>query len=359
MRLPMLADGSQVDYAVFNQMIDLYFDAGFNYFDTAHGYINGMSETAIRECLVKRYPRESYLFTNKLTTNYFQKEEEILPFFQNQLEWTGVDYFDNYLLHALNTSIYEKYLQCNVFEVMKTLKEQGKIKHMGISFHDKAEVLERILSKHPEIEMVQLQFNYADFDDIGIESYRCYQICEKYDKPVIVMEPVKGGGLVNLPEEAKQLLDEHRGEFSYASYAIRFCASYDRNIMVLSGMSNLDQMKDNISYMKDFVPFSPFEHQLVTQVREILKKQDSIACTACQYCVEGCPVKIAIPDLFSDYNAKKQYNDWNSAYYYGIHTSGKGKASDCIKCGQCETICPQHLSVMEHLVTVSESFESE
>lgn len=359
MRLPM-KQGSQemeVDFEQFNQMIDAFFDAGFCYFDTAHGYIGGKSETAIRECLVKRYPRESYVLTDKLTTQYFEKEEEIRPLFEQQLMDTGVEYFDYYLMHALNAEFYQKYVRCHAFEIAKQLKQEGKIKHVGISFHDKAEVLEKILKEQPDIEVVQIQFNYADYDDPGIESYRCYQLCEKYNKPVIVMEPVKGGGLVNLPEDAKKIIDDFNKEASYASYAIRYCASFEKVFMVLSGMSTMEQMEDNISYMKEFIPFNEKEFLLVNRIREILKNQDTIPCTACQYCVDGCPKKIAIPDLFADYNAKKQFDDWNSDWYYGVHTKGKGTAADCIKCGKCEKVCPQHLKIREYLEAVSEIFD--
>lgn len=354
MRLPM--KGAEVDYDEFNRMIDYFMESGFRYFDTAHGYLEEKSETAIRDCLVKRYPRDSYLLADKLTENYFQKEEDIRPLFELQLERTGVEYFDYYLHHAMTAEYYPKFETCNAFEIVKELRREGKVRHIGMSFHDKAEVLEKILKKHPEIEVVQLQFNYADYDDQGIESYKCYRVCVKYGKPIIVMEPLKGGGLVNLPEDAKKIFDALKGG-SYASYAIRFCASFPRIEMVLSGMSNMTDMRDNIGYMKDFIPLSNQEYDAVEKVREILKNQDIIPCTACGYCVNGCPQNIAIPDLFSCYNAKKQYKDWNSDFYYGVHTSKNGKASDCIQCGKCEHTCPQHLPIREHLKAVSEVFE--
>lgn len=356
MRLPM--KNNEVDYDEFNKMIDLYMDAGFSYFDTAHGYISGKSETALRDCLIPRYPREDYTLTNKLSVHFFKKEEDIRPLFEEQLEKTGVEYFDYYLMHAQDRDIYKHFQECHAYEIAQELKKEGKIKHVGISFHDTAEVLEMILQEHPEIEVVQIQFNYVDYLDGSVQGKKNYEVCRKYNKPVLIMEPVKGGGLVNLPDNAKEVLDQV-GSGSYASYAMRFAASFEGVSKVLSGMSNLEQMKDNLSYMKNFVPFSDQEFKAVEKVREILNELGGISCTACQYCVDNCPKKIAIPDLFACYNAKKQFNDWNSNYYYNVHTKTGGKASSCIACGQCEAICPQHLSIIEHLKEVSEVFEQE
>ena len=202
MRLPM--QGEEVDKEQFCRMIDLFLSEGFCYFDTAHGYLQGKSELAIRECLAARYPRERYILTDKLTAPYFKKKEDIRPFFESQLAACGVEYFDFYLMHAQSKDVFEHFKRCQAYEEALALKEEGKIKHFGISFHDKAEVLEQILKEYPQIEVVQIQFNYVDYEDPAVQSRRCYEVCRKYGKPVIVMEPVKGGNLVNLPEEAKR-----------------------------------------------------------------------------------------------------------------------------------------------------------
>lgn len=355
MRLPMQKD--EVDYKEFSSMIDTFLENGFNYFDTAHGYLEGKSETAIRECLVKRYPREQYILTNKLSSGYFESKEEIRPLFENQLEACGVAYFDFYLMHAQNAELYEKYEKCHAYETAQELKKEGKIRHLGISFHDKAAVLEQILSEHPEIEVVQIQFNYADYEDASVESRKCYEVCRKYEKPVIVMEPVKGGSLANLPAEAAEALGKAGGK-SPASYAIRFAAGFEGIMMVLSGMGNMEQMEENIGFMKDFQPLSKEERDAVEQVRKILSAQDLIPCTGCRYCTDGCPRKISIPDLFACLNARKQYQDRNADYYYhSVHTINNGKASDCVKCGKCEHSCPQHLNIRELLEEVAREFE--
>ena len=357
MRLPM-KDG-EVDLEECCRMTDLFLAEGFNYFDTAHGYLDGKSETAIREFLVKRYPRDSYVLTNKLSTNFFNKEEEIEPLFGDQLKACGVDYFDFYLMHAQSKDIFEKYKKCRAYEKALEFKAEGRIKHFGISFHDTADVLDQILTEYPQIEIVQIQLNYLDFKDPAVQSGKCYQVCRKHGKPVIVMEPVKGGSLVNLPQQAKAILDDLGGG-SPASYAIRFAAGFEGIRMVLSGMSNLEQMQDNLSYMKDFQPLNERETAAVDQVCQIFHSMNLIPCTACRYCTDGCPQHISIPDLFSCMNAQQIHKGWNAKYYYNeVHTKHHGKASDCIACGKCEDICPQHLPIRNLLKDVVKVFENE
>ena len=251
MRLPMI--GEEVDIEQTKQMVDAFLDAGFNYFDTAHGYIQGKSEKALKTCLTSRYPREKYILTDKLTANYFKTEADIRPFFESQLKICGVEYFDFYLMHAQGLVNYDHFKECHAYETAFALKKEGKIRHVGISFHDRAEVLERILTEYPEIEVVQIQFNYADFDDPAVQAGKCYEICRKHGKQVIVMEPVRGGSLANLPDDAKAVFEELHGG-SPATYAIRYAAGFPGIMMVLSGMSSLEQMKENVSFMKDFRP---------------------------------------------------------------------------------------------------------
>lgn len=355
MRLPM--KGGEVDYDEFRRMIDLFMAEGFNYFDTAKVYLEGKSETALRDCLVKRYPRESYVFTNKLSAHCFNTEAEVRPLFEQQLRDCGLEYFDFYLMHSQNKEVFEKYRKCRAYEQAIEFRKEGRIKHLGMSFHDKAEVLDEILTAYPEVEAVQIQLNYVDFDDPAVQSRKCYEVCRKHGKPMIIMEPVKGGNLANLPPDAAKILDDLHGG-SAASYAIRFAAGFDGVFMVLSGMSNLEQMKDNLSYMKDFKPLDEKERAAVDEVCAVSRSKNLIPCTACRYCTDGCPKHIDIPNLFSCMNSKYVYKSWNVNYYYNnVYTKRNGKASDCIKCGKCERSCPQHLPIRQLLENVAAAFE--
>lgn len=355
MRLPM--KGGKVNLEETTAMVDYFIAQGFNYFDTAHGYIDGQSETALRECLTSRYPRDRYLLTNKLSHGLFTLSPEgIRRFFDIQLKACGVDYFDFYLMHAQNSSYFADFKRCRAYETAFRLKEEGKIRHVGLSFHDKAEVLDQILTEYPDLELVQIQFNYMDYDDAGIQSRQCYEVCEKHCKPIVVMEPVKGGFLARLPEDARQVFDALGGG-SPASYAIRYAASFPQIMVTLSGMSSLTQMKENISFMRDFQPLNKEEYDAIDKVKGIFRSKNMIACTACRYCTAGCPMGIPIPDLFAIMNAKQIYHDWNSNMYYSVHTQNGGKASDCIACGQCEGVCPQHLPIIETMQQVSTIFD--
>lgn len=358
MRLPMI--GSEVDIEQFKEMTDYFLDNGFNYFDTAHGYIDGKSEKAIKVALTDRYPRDKYLLTDKLTEPYFDKEEDIRPFFQSQLDACGVEYFDFYLMHAQNAHNFEKFKKCRAYETAFELKKEGKIRHVGLSFHDKATVLDNILTTYPEIEIVQIQFNYVDYEDSPAESRKVYEVCRKHGKPVIVMEPVKGGSLVNLPVEAQKVFEELGDGLSNASYAIRYAASFDGIRIVLSGMSDMAQMKDNVSFMKDFKPLTDAEMAAVAKVTALYKKLNMIPCTACHYCVEEnhCPMEIMIPELFASLNMKRVFNDWGQFHQYNnVLTVNNGKASSCIECGGCEAVCPQQLEIRALLKEVAAEFE--
>ena len=355
MRLPM--NGEEVDIEQTKRMVDTFLDRGFNYFDTAHGYIQGKSETALKAALTSRYPREKYILTDKLTDCFFKTQADIRPFFESQLEACGVDYFDFYLMHAQNETSFAHFKACRAYETAFQLKAEGKVRHVGISFHDRAEVLEQILTEYPQVEAVQIQFNYVDYEDLAVQSRRCYEVCRKFGKPVIVMEPVKGGSLVNLPEEAKKVLEDLHGG-SPASYAIRFAAGFPGIRMVLSGMSDMEQMLDNTSFMVDFQPLNEKEMAAIRKVQEIFRSKNLIPCTACRYCTDGCPQHISIPDLFAVMNTKQIHHDWNADYYYNeVHTAPGRRASDCLECGKCEKACPQHLPIRQLLNDVAKAFE--
>lgn len=352
MRLPMI--GEDVDLMQFSQMVDTFMERGFNYFDTAHVYIKGKSELAIKECLTKKYPRESFVLTDKLSGTCFNSEEEIDGYFEKMLEACGVEYFDYFLMHAQNRNNYEKFKKCRAYEKAFEYKKQGKVRHVGLSFHDSPEILDKILTENPEIEIVQLQFNYLDVDNPSVESMGCYEVARKHNKPVIVMEPVKGGSLANIPEKAKEVFDK-LGNMSPASYALRYAAGFDGIVMVLSGMSNMEQMLDNLSFMEEFVPLNEKELDAVAQVKAIILEQETIGCTGCRYCVDGCPKNILIPDIFDAYNTHKKGEDGTEKYKKAVEN--KGKASDCIRCGKCENACPQYIDIRKFLKHSAELFD--
>ncbi len=364
MRLPLLdtADTAKIDHETLNGMVDAFLKDGFTYFDTAAPYHNTCSETAFRECVAKRYPRDAYTITDKLSLFMVSEADKLEGFFADQLARCGVDYFDYYLLHAMSRERVELAERIGAFDFVAEKKAQGKVRHIGFSFHDSADVLEELLTKHPEMEYVQLQINYIDWEDREIQSRACYEVCVKHGKPVIVMEPVKGGLLANIAPEAEALLRAQQPQLSTASWAVRFAASLDHVVMVLSGMSTPEQLADNTSYMRGFRPLAQPERDALDRAAQIIKSKESIACTACRYCVEGCPQGIAIPDYFKLMNELSKFGEASAGraranYAHMVTQPGKGKASTCVQCGQCEGQCPQHLPIIELLQRTAAALE--
>lgn len=363
MRLPQLDpnDWASVDIETTKKMVDYFIEQGFTYFDTAWMYCGFNSESAAKEALVDRYPRENFTLATKLHAGFFQTAEGMDDIFNQQLKKTGVSYFDYYLLHDVGEDHYKKYTEFDSFGWLAKKKEAGLVKHMGFSFHDGAQLLDRVLTEHPEVEFVQLQLNYLDWDSEAIQSRKCYEVCVKHQKPVIVMEPVKGGTLANVPEKVAELFKSYAPEMSIPSWAIRFAASQPNVKMVLSGMGNMDMMRDNTGYMKEFQPLNEEELALVKKATDLINESIAIPCTGCAYCVDGCPMKIAIPKYFSLYNAEKQEYEGKGftpqGEYYKRLTQNFGKASACISCGKCEKVCPQHLPIRENLKLVAAQFE--
>ena len=349
MRLPKNPDGS-IDIPQTTEMADRFIAAGGTYFDTAYVYDNGGSEAAFKAAVADRYPREAYTVATKLNASLqCHDEESAKQQFHTSLERTGAGYFDYYLLHALQVNTWQKYDEYHIWDFVKEQKEKGLIKHWGFSFHADPDLLDRILSEHPDAEFVQLQINYADWENPGVASRRNWEVCRKHGKPVIVMEPVKGGILADPIPEVRKILEEANPDASCASWAIRYVAGKENAKVVLSGMSNLAQMDDNLSFMKDFRPLSEQEEETIRKAQEALNGDKSIPCTGCRYCTKGCPMNIPIPDIFTVANRKKGSPHFRTVREYNIVTVGKGRASECIQCGQCEGACPQRLPIISLL----------
>ncbi len=349
MRLPKNEDGS-MDIPQICEMADRFIEAGGTYFDTAYVYDNGKSEEAFKAAVADRYPREAYTICTKL--NAWQQchdEESAKQQFYTSLERTGAGYFDYYLLHALQRNNLQKYDEYHIWDFAAEKKKEGLIRQYGFSFHADPELLEELLQAHPEVDFVQLQINYADWDNPGVASRRCLEICRAHGKPVTIMEPVKGGILADPIPEVRKILDEAAPNASYASWAIRFCAGQEGILAVLSGMSNKAQMEDNLKTMRDFQPLSEAEMAVIGKVQAVMSADQAIACTACHYCVKGCPMGIPIPEIFTVYNRRKGSPHFRTVREYNNVTQGKGKAADCIQCGQCEGACPQHLPIISLL----------
>ena len=364
MRLPLLDpdDDASVDVEQVKEMVDLFMSKGFTYFDTAIMYNGFASQRVAKEAIVDRYPRDSFTLATKLHSAFFNSFEDRDRVFNEQLEQTGAGFFDYYLIHGVEASNYPKYERYDCFRWLLEKKAQGLVKHAGFSFHDTPGLLDQILTKYPEMEFVQMQLNYLDWESEWIQSRAVYEMATKHGKPVVVMEPVKGGTLAKVPVEAEKLLKAAEPELSVPSWAIRFAASQENVMMVLSGMSTVEQMRDNLSYMDDFKPLTAEEIALAHKVAEIINAQIAVPCTGCSYCTDGCPMSIPIPKYFSLYNEDMREDleekGWTVNFTnYEKLTEHFGKASDCVACGQCEGVCPQHLPIIDLMKKVSVHFD--
>lgn len=356
MRLPHLPDGEN-DQAQINEMADIFISGGGTYVDTAFVYDGGKSEEAVRKAFVERYPRDSFTIATKLNARVAKDEEDAKAQLATSLKRLGTDYLDFYLLHAVSDDNYQQYCDYHLWDFIKQKKEEGVLRNIGFSYHGTPECLDRILTEH-KVDFMQLQINYADMDAPNVQSRRCWETARKHGVSVTVMEPVKGGALANPHESITKIFKEYNPSASMASWAIRYVASMDGIITVLSGMSNLEQMMDNMSYMREFRPLDEQEQAVVKAAQDAMKSVPSIACTACHYCTEGCPMSIPIPEIFAAMNRNIMFNMIDKAQRdYARATEGKGKASECLQCGQCEGACPQHLPIIELLQDCASALE--
>ena len=364
MRMPVLdkEDPTSFDFEAIEKLFDTFLAKGFTYFDTAYTYHGYECEKAVRRALVERHPRENFELATKLPLRDFKDADDLEAIFQEQLTNCGVAYFDHYLMHNMGVNVYAKCCEYDVFHFVKRKKEEGKIRNVGMSFHDTPELLEEILSKYGDcLDFVQLQINYLDYDQPNVQGRRCLVVAGKYGKPVTVMEPCKGGTLIRIPEEAEKLMKDFAPDASVAGWALRFAASQPGVQRVLSGMNALEQIEENCAVFLDFEPLTEAEYAVIDEVVKIINAKTAIPCTACAYCTHGCPMNIAIPQFFSIYNNLMRTTIGNSSqnvYYLNTVMAGHGRAKDCIKCGQCEEACPQHLPIRKYLEDISARFDN-
>ena len=366
MRLPLLDenDESSVDFEQVNKMADLFLEKGFTFFDTAYPYHFGNCEVAFRKAVVERYPRDSYVIADKLPLFSITSEDQLEPIFSEQLERTGVEYFDYYLLHNVSGFSEPGFLDVDSFGFANKKKEEGKIKHLGLSTHGNAEYLDNILTMHPEMEFVLLQINYLDWESDGIQSRKCYEVACKHNKPVLVMEPLKGGFLADVPPEAEKLMKDYNPDASIVSWALRFVASLDNVCMVLTGASSFEQLEQNIEDFENFTPLNDEEYEILEKVRDIINSNIAVDCTKCKYCLDACPEEINIPKIFDLYNNEKildpaPWTPVGNAYLNYSKLLGVGIASDCTECEMCVEECPQHIDIPKVMKDVAKTFETE
>lgn len=361
MRLPLFDsnDKTSFDYPLIEEMFDEYLSRGYTYFDTAYTYHGYRGEECVRKALVERYPRNAFEIASKLPLRDFKDHEDMYAIFDEQLHNLGISYFDYYLLHNMGHNVYQKCVDCKAFEFVAEMKRKKKARHVGMSFHDTPELLEEILLKYGSyLDFVQLQINYVDFDNEAIQSRKCLEVCKKHLKPVTVMEPCKGGTLINLPEKAMELLGQYGSSKTPASLALRFALSQSGVARVLSGMNAMEQVKENLDIIDGYEPLDSDEYKLIDELKKIINENTAVPCTACGYCQNVCPQGIAIPTFFSLYNSVKSLGmSSQNVYYINTVEAGSPRANACLECGACEEACPQHIDIRDNLKKVSETFD--